>query len=684
MTLVRLALKNIKSSLRDYSVFFLTLVIAISVFYAFNAIEGQTAMMGLAGEEGHTVELLQGALTGVSLLVVVVLGFLVVYASRFLMKRRSKEFGLYLILGMGRRKVSTLLLLEWAIVGVGALVVGLPTGIALSQAMSSLVGNLLAAGSADYHFMLSGGALAKTALFFALIYLVVMLSNTRAIGRVKLIELLQADKKSEEVKAKNPILCSVLFLLGSALLGFAYYMVGWNSRKLTGAALTAYIGMGSLATFVIIWSVSGMMLRVVMSAKSLYYKGINRFTFRQISSKINTVVFSMTLICLMLFFTICMLSTAFSLRQGLNVSGDRCPADFELRSQEVLPSRDAPPAFDDIAERYATYGYDLPSHFSGYVHFHSYADPSLASNEPLEGVGRLLHLGDTAPIVRASDYNALMALYGREGLSLGKDEFALVCDYTDNLESYNRALSEKPAITLFGQTLRSKVPSAQDGFIDLSAGSSNTGVYAVPDSIVDESLAQTDFFIGNYRAETDEQRKEIEALCREEFASVEQRMESDAADGTLQASFFLRLSTKSDIVGNAVGMSALYAIIGLYIGMVFLLTSGTILALRGLSDSVDSVGRYNTLRKLGASEESISRSVLTQTGVFFLLPLLLACFHAVFGLRFTMTYASFLGAANAGLGIAVTAAIILLVYGGYFAMTYLGSMRIIRDDRPSS
>lgn len=678
--LVSLALKNIRRSLRDYSVYFFTLVVGVTIFYAFNAVGSQTATMELTAERSRIMDLLQGALTGISMFVVMVLGLLIVYASRFLMKRRNREFALYLLLGMDKRTISSMLLVESLVMGGGALAIGLPLGIVLSQVMGTFAGRLIMA-DASQRVIVSGAAVSKTITYFAVIYLVVMLLNARAVGRMQLIDLMQSAKRSERVRLKNPVLCTIVFLLASTMLGFSYYVVGWHSQGITGAALAVHIAIGGLATLLILWSISGLLLRIALSLKDLYFRGLNSFTFRQISSKINTVVFSMTVICLMLFFTICALASAFSLQSGRSTITSLCPADFELKSQEILPENPTAPAFDDIVARYATCGYDLPSHFADYVHFHSYVDPNLANEKLSRLTSDLVREDDAMPVVRISDYNALMRLYGHDELALGADEFMLLCNFGNNKAAYNRALAATGDITIFGHTLHAKHPKVRDGFIDLSSGHGNTGLYLVPDEVVDESHLQADYFMGNYRATTDEERAAVEEQCRAEYEVAEESSSSGEVreDGS-QTSFWLKLNTKVEIVDSALGMSTLVTILCLYVGLVFLVASGAILALRSLSECVDSAPRYETLRKIGADEEELAQSLLAQTGFFFLLPLALACFHAIFGMKFMTSYTALFGGEGSVLPIIATTLVILLIYGGYFALTYRGSLRIIRGN----
>ena len=120
-------------------------------------------------------------------------------------------------------------------------------------------------------------------------------------GKCKLIDLIQTSKKSETVKMKNPMLCTIVFILSVIALGYAYYLVtgGVNETVQTPDGIIKPIIIGAVATFFLFWSLSGLMLKIVMGMKNLYVKGLNTFTLRQVSSKINTTVFSMTIICLM-------------------------------------------------------------------------------------------------------------------------------------------------------------------------------------------------------------------------------------------------------------------------------------------------------------------------------------------------------------------------------------------------
>lgn len=330
--LFKLSMQNIKKSIKDYAIYFFTLILGVAIFYVFNSIETQSAMLAVSSDTREIIELLTTTLSGVSVFIAFVLGFLVIYASRFLMKRRNKEFGLYLVLGMGKRKVSLILFFETLLIGIISLVVGLVIGVAASQLTSVFVAKMFEADMTKYQFIFSEAACIKTILYFAIIYVIVILFNTFSIGKCKLIDLFQGGKKSESVKVKNAWVCIIVFVIAVALLGTAYYNVtsGYEAIQEMKQILW-YIAMGCIGTFLIFWSLSGLLLKVVSSMKGIYYKGLNSFTFRQLSSRVNTNVFSMTIICLMLFITICVLGSGLTVRNSMVANlNELAPADIEI------------------------------------------------------------------------------------------------------------------------------------------------------------------------------------------------------------------------------------------------------------------------------------------------------------------------------------------------------------------
>ena len=661
--LCKLSIRNLRRSLRDFAVYFMTLVIGVSVFYVFNAIGGQAATLRLTQSQHEVIQLLDTVMSGTSVFVAGVLGLLIVYASRFLMKRRSKEFALYMLLGMGKGKISAILLIETILIGIGSLAVGLILGIGLSQLMSALVVNLFEADMKAYHFTVSGAAIVKTILYFAVMYLVVMVFNSVVITKMKLIDLIQTGRRSEQIRLKSPVLCVIVFLLAAGMLAFAYHQVSWQNVSLSRNEMLVYIAMGTAATFGIFWSVSGMLLRVMMSMKNVYHRGLNVFTIRQISSKINTMVFSMTIICLMLFVTICTLTSAFSIRNSMNANlQELCPADF-LLAVDLTGSPDGSKPLT-ITERC-----DPTADAADYVDLCVYSDPAFTFADAFGDALAVLQeqypfLQSEMPeqFVRVSDYNRLMRLYGGEMLTVNDGDFILLCDFKTMQTVRDMALQHGTEIHAFGQTLRPQYDCCKHGFIEMAAEHINIGLYVVQDAVLDGAAPVTEYFIGNFAGEDTE--------------AAEARLHDLAAAADISG-----IQTRSEIYAAAIGLGAVVTFLGLYVGLVFLIACGAILALKELSESTDSAGRYELLRKLGADEKSLSQSLFRQTGSFFLLPLVLAALHSVFGMQYSVHFMEVFGMEHIVDSITATSIILLAVYGGYFLATYLCSKGIIRERR---
>ena len=331
--LYKLSLKNVKKSIKDYAIYFFTLILGVSIFYVFNALESQTVLMNVSSSTTDLIDLLMTMLSSVSIFVSFILGFLIIYASRFLIKRRNKEFGIYLTLGMSKRKISMILFFETLFIGILSLFMGLLLGVVLSQAMSLLVANMFEANLTKFTFVFSKSACLKTIIYFTVMYLIVMI-NTISISKYKLIDLLNSSKTNEKIKLKNPIICSIIFIIAVIFLSYAYYLVTVGFHNLNEVSdIIKPIIIGVISTFLIFYSLSSLIIKITMSIKTFYYKKLNSFIIRQFISKVNTTVISTTIICLMLFITICLLSSCLTIKNSMNANIKKLsPADIELKT----------------------------------------------------------------------------------------------------------------------------------------------------------------------------------------------------------------------------------------------------------------------------------------------------------------------------------------------------------------
>ncbi len=660
MMLFKLSIKNIKKSFKDYAIYFLTLVLGVAIFYVFNALDSQEAMLQLTETEKEIISLMNEFLSGVSILVAVILGFLIIYASRFLVKRRKKEFGIYLTLGMGKRQVSKILLMETLIIGFISLAVGLGLGIIASQFMSIVVAKLFEADMSRFEFVFSQTAMLKTVMYYAIIYLIVMVFNVFAVTKYKLIDLLNAAKKGEKIKTRNLTISLILFIISVGILGFAYYLATQRLDSLDLFGLSILLGI--IGTFLLFFSMSGFILKLVQSNKRLYLKGLNIFTLRQINSKVNTTVFSMSIICLLLFFTITIFSSAWSINVSLKndlVYGT--PADVVIASY----AEETKDVKIDILDKV---GYSTDN-FSGYARGNTYGFESVTVGSLLTPIlddvlksYPYLMVDSYLPVMKISDYNKFASFYGRDTYSLNDDEFILVADYPQMIEYENMALEKGVTIKIGDKEYHNKYDECKEGLLQMSGNKTNTGIVVVPDN-VDISSNETirSYLAANYKGD----KNKAEENLREYMDEIN-------SNGAVA-------DTKLDIYTASTGLRAIMIFIGLYLGVIFLISSAAILALKELSDSSDNKEKYQMLRRIGVDDKKLNRALFTQIFIFFMFPLVIAIIHSIFGIMCANTIMESMSVTSNMTSILTTALLIVVIYGGYFIVTYTTSKRIINE-----
>ncbi|RGT53745.1 ABC transporter permease [Lachnospira eligens] len=686
--LFNISLKNIRKSLKDYTVYFFTLILGVAIFYVFNAIDSQSVMLDVRENMMDIIKLMNDMLSGVSVFVSCILGFLIIYASRFLIKRRNKEFGIYLTLGMSKRKISAILFFETLLIGIVSLVAGLVIGTILSQFMSVIVANMFDADMTKFKFIFSMKACVKTLIYFAIMYVLVMIFNTFSISRCKLIDLLNAGKKTEKVTMKNPVVCTIVFVIGVGILSYAYWMVTRGVRTLnTFDKIGIPIALGCVATFLIFWSVSGFMIRIFTSIKSVYYKGVNSFVLRQFCSKINTTVFSTTVICIMLFITISVLSAALSMKDSLSKDLDSmCPVDVQLAKYSYDAMSEAYATSQDMSEKdremledsklsiietLNNSGFDAQKYFKDVAEYNIY-NTGLTVKDTLGDINTddYKFMADTImPVMTIGDYNSVARLYGNSTYELNDDEYIIVADYKNMVMIRNQALKKGITLSVNGKEYKPRYNECKDGFVQIGVQNMNDGILVVPDNAVKPQQVRNMGLSADYRADTKEERYSIETQLDNLMKNISFKKS------------FISWNSRIELAESSVGLGALVTFIALYLGIIFLISSAAILALRELSDSADNKERYGMLRKLGVDERMIDMALFKQIGIFFAFPLILALIHSVFGIKFINIILATMGMSSMAASIGLTLAFVAVIYGGYFLITYLCSRSIIRPVR---
>jgi len=678
--LFKLSLKNIRKSFKDYAIYFFTLILGVAIFYVFNAIESQTVLLDATSGTASIIELMTNMLSGVSVFVSFILGFLIIYASRFLIKRRKKEFGIYLTLGMSKRKISMILFIETIMIGLISLVIGLGIGIVLSQLMSILVVNMFEADMTKFTFILSESACIKCLIYFGIMYLLVMIFNTVSISKCKLIDLLHGSKKSERIKLKNSLLCTVIFLVSASVLGFAYYMVTAGIETMLDSADKIFIPivLGIISTFLIFWSLSGLILRIASKRRKFYYKGLNSFTLRQISSKINTTVFSMSIICLMLFVTICVLSSSLSIKNSMTANLEKlAPVDVQFTKMIGIDTGNEAIIEDyalSVTDTLKRNNFDVESKLKDMVSFDIHMTDELTLKDTwgsnLDEISKkykFMRYDSLETIIGLSDYNRVAKLFGNKQYTLNRDEYLIVADFDSMIDIRNEALKKKTTITLGQSTYHPKYTQCQDGFIEISSTHTNSGIIVLPDEAVLNIPVHYKAMLANFSTSN-----------KDEIKTINQELQK-FANTTWENTSFTSVNTKLDIAESSIGLGALVTFIGLYLGIIFLISSAAILALKELSESSDNKERFQMLRKIGTDEVLIRKALFRQIAIFFLFPLVVAIIHSIFGIMFCNYILETFGNEQLLPSIIMTSIFIIIIYGGYFFITYFCSKNIIKE-----
>ena len=604
--LCKLAFRNVRRSVKDFAVYFLTLALGVSLFYTFSSLDGQWAVQALNTASNGWAAGMKTIMNVLSVFVAVVLAFLILYANTYLMKRRKRELGTYFLLGLPTGKVAMILLLETFFIGLAALAVGLAVGILLSQGLDLLTMSMFQADYSQFAFVFSAGALIKTVLYFAVIFLIVMAFTWVSVSRAKLLDLMTAARKNEEMK-EVPLGRSVaLFLLGVVLIVGAYVILLTRGLLSIDPVWFLMLCMGTVGTYLFFKSLAGFLLRVGKAHKKFYFKGLHMFVLRQWSGRVHTSCLSMTVVCILLLLAIGVTASSVGLNDSVTqISGGVTPFDYTISNYGAAGGEYSRVDFDKALR---DNGFDPESDFS---HFSEvtlyYNDPAVTGQEKYNAV------------ISLSDYTA------QTGDAL--EPSALPCPPPKPISNTDRLLA----------------------------------LLVAPDDMA---------------ASLKPRRQMINLDFSHDAQAMTEKLNGLLAD---RGGFAPGVSlTEDDRVANyleTMGSKVLVLYLGLYLGTVFLLTCGAVLALQQLSQAADDAPRYRVLSRLGASRKQRRRALLDQIGMAFLLPLALAVVHAAVGMASAnqIIYSMSKGGINAVGNTFITAAFLLAVYGAYFLATYLSS-----------
>ncbi|MCO7126480.1 ABC transporter permease [Sporolactobacillus shoreicorticis] len=655
----KLSLRNVKRSYKDYAVYFLTIIVAVSLFYVFNALSQKDALGRVMHlKNADIAKAINMVMTFLSIFISLILGFLLIYANNYLIRRRKKEMGIYLTLGMSRRKVSGLLFLETCVIGLVSLIIGLIVGVFLSQGFAALI-QRLALGNlqVSIRFIFSTAAGIKTILYFAAMFLCVMIFNTVVIGRYRVIELIRGERKNQRIR-HWPSYCYLIVLACSVtLIGRGYWLINYYGLHTVSKEMGYAILFGMIGTFLFFLSLAGFALKFMSISKNVYFRHLNMFVMRQISSKMNTAWISISLVTLLLFFSITGLAIGVNLSKSLNAATDQVAAfDVSIRGkgtldglkQQLEQKRINPDDYSRHLNAFMLYGSPLKlSDFLPYT-----------NQSQRKSMDQLYDTHAPIPAMKLSDYNQLMRVQGKRPIHLTAHQWKLITPDLGVVKQLNPPSSLKK-ITFWNKG------RVQQTTIENSVSTSYALGVVVPDH---EVLGMKPFYsIINFNFEGNK-TKQLADLQKKTKALEEPTAET-------------RVLTRAFIADTILGNNLMVNFAILYLGLIFLIAGCAILALQQLAESADNVHRYSVLKQLGASRKIIHQALFTQIAIYFFIPLSVAMIHAFVGLKAMDAQNEAISSSESIWKTAyVVIPILLVIYLAYFIVTYFNSKSIVNKN----
>nr|WP_317412372.1 ABC transporter permease [uncultured Solibaculum sp.] len=668
----KLALRNAKRSARDYLIYFITIVMTMALIFAYNLMLFSKDIRSLSS----SMESMTQIIGMVTAMVVLITGWLIHYTTRFILQRRSREFGTYLLLGMEKPVISRMFLVENLIIGLVALLCGMALGALLYQIFASIIMNLFGSPYRISLF-LSPGAILLTLAYFLIIYLFVLWRSRRTFHKSRIYDFMYADKRNQDVKRLHPALSGFFMLLSIAALASGIWVL---SFLLDSACMQQYIAwlyapvfwlfVGVILLVLGIYgfsmTLSSFLLLVQKHWKSLRYKGLNLFLLRQTTSKVKTNGFIMGSISLLL--TVMLLSVCsgflFNSTYQFMVESES-PFDV-LLYYEGSEKVDFSPAVE-VVER--------DTQMENSVSYQLYESGQSDIAHILTDKSNYLQQFSYSPpydlCMSISTYNRLCSMLGRPTVQLGDNQYAVHTETAIYQQTLREYLPDNP-LQIGGTDL-----SFSDAFCFPFAQWAPNGfgfVILVPDHVCETLKAYSSSM----------------AFCTVHPAPVELRNQLYKMRESLthQDGSFIRPGYFFPIV-QSYSMDhnrSVYTILSFavfYLGIVLIFICATILAIQQLSDAAKYRYRYDILHKMGVSEKQIGRLIFRQLALYFGIPLILpVCLCIPLTAIINGAFSTMLSSPwTAYWCLLITFVLFLLIYLCYFAATLVSFKRGILSEK---
>ena len=645
MTLSELSLRNAKRQARDYLVYFVTVVMAAALLYSFNGLVFSQEIITLS--KGISVLPLMIVLA--SVVVVCVFGWLVAYATRFMLLRRGRELGLYLLIGLENRQLARLFFLENLAVGGCALVLGTALGGLLYQSFRAIVLALFGLPYA-FSFGFSLPALGLTVLYFALIYLFALRRSRKYIRRANIHDLIYADRTNEGMVIQTGNVRRWMFSF-SIVLG-----VAGTCLLMAGGAILGVIGAGCVIAFLF-----GFFLSFASGVPAFFdrrparkYRGQSLLVFRTLTAKLATMGILMATISMI--FTATLISEGAGLVfRGLFAGRAAENACFDLY---IGAAGDGP-----VSQDYFDYIQDNISAEQELHYCVCQAEDSRVMDY-VEGMGEDYHrYFDRDPVLRYSDYAALRAIAGYPPVELKPGEYLIHCRaYLEkHLTGYTQPISLGGARLIPGGVHTEHLLQNYD------TGNGARYILVVPD----EAAEGLPVFHHAYAAKTTQPVTEaqFDVLCDINYRLGEQNLLEPSYD---------EIHTKASENAEEAVQTVLFVFPLFYLALALTMTAATILTIQQLSETERYKKQFQLLQKLGMDRREMAKALGHQFAIYYALP---AVPPVLIGIPFILHLSHapepgvMVGMNSPGAIVLISLGIFFLIYAIYILLAYTSLKR---------
>ncbi len=654
--LSKLALRNVKRSSRDYIIYLITITIAFSLMFAMNLVSWSDAIVEIYDTMNDSFK---NVVIFINVIVVFVICFLINYTTRFMFSKRSKEFGTYMLLGIKKKKISKLFLLENILFGIIALILSIPIGFVFSQFISLFLVKVMELPQAifiEFNFM----SVVLLLLYFLLIYLFVLFLAYRRIKKINIYNLLYLEKQNEEKVIKTKKRRNLLFII-SILIGigsFIFLNSTFTNDVIMDQSILTYAIIGIflfiISIYGVMFSLSDFLLSIVLKNKKIKYSKDNLFVARTFSSKARTMGMTLGTLGVLIMFTLLFLNFS-SLNKASYDYINEVTSPFDVsaffETEEPISK-----VYNAVSENYEI----IDS-----VRYNVYMDTNSNIEKLLPAYDYTSEPYDK--IIKVSDYNHLLKMKGKSEVTLNNDEYILVYDTKETSLADESSIK---TITLSnGTTLNQKSATTELYFLGLTNAD-----YAivVPDDVVN-GLGIYEYFISIDTKE--ETTNELEKILVEALRS--DLCEKDETGQEFCSTYRLNIRGTTLEEGNV--SSAIVTAISVYMSFIFSAIVGTILAIQTLSDSTKYNYRYTVLKRLGVKDEKLYKTIRKQLYILFGVPAIYPIIIS-FGFVYLLNrvYKSILPSPTFYLScFGISILIFIMIYVIYFIATYFGFKRNI-------